>query len=346
MRFPLLLALSLLFAAVPRSATAGVFMGAAQELVDPAKGEKPTLVLSFDEKLRSASLKISTQEGWSKSWSIGSVSPGQDLRYSWDPPKQGEVMYDVAVTMVHSDGREDVLEDLFFISSASPISASIDPSSVDLDARTFQLKTNHKPSMVEMTVLSDTMQELGKATVDTADAKDGQPVTLTWPQDAEGNVLRVSVRAHDPFGYYADVDIIPWSLTIPHDDVIFPTASHEILPEEAPKADAAWTRIAQAIKKYGEIVQVTLYVGGYTDTVGDAGSNQGLSERRAKALADYFRSKGANVPVYYQGFGESVLAKPTGDGVDEAANRRAVYILTAGPAPRSKETPRAAWKKL
>jgi len=331
---------------LPGSADAGVFLGMDQELVDPKKGEKPTLIVSFDEKLYRAAVKVTAEGGFKKEWAIPSVSPGKDLRYSWTPPKGGEVMYTVWVEMVRTDGSTEELEDIFFCSSASPITASIPPTSVDLDSRSFDLVTNHKPSYVEMKVLSDTMEVLGEASVDTADAKDGKATRVTWPQDKNGNVLRVSVVAHDEFGYYSEVEIIPWSLTIPHEDVIFESGKHDILPEEAPKADVAWSRIEDAVKKFGELVTVTLYVGGYTDTVGDAGSNQALSERRARALAEYFKAKGGGITIHYQGFGESVLAKSTGDNVDEAANRRAVYVLTAGPAPRSKETPRANWKKL
>lgn len=338
----LLLALLLL----PSIASAGVFLAMEAELVDPAKGEKPTLIVTFDEKLYRAAITVTAEGGFKKDWAVPSVVPGKDLRYTWSAPKGGEVMYEVAVEMVRKDGSSEVLEDLFFCSSAPPITASIPPNSVDLETRTFDLVTNHKPSSVVIEVLSDTMEVLGSGTVATADAVDGKATRVTWPQDKAGNVLRVSVTAHDAFGYYSEVEIIPWSLTIPHEDVIFESGKHDLLAEEAPKADVAWSRIADAVKKYGELVKVTLYVGGYTDTVGDGGSNQALSERRARTLAQYFKSKGHSIDIYYQGFGESVLSKQTADGVDEAANRRALYVLTAGPAPRSKETPRASWKKL
>lgn len=338
-----LLALALL---LPTVAHAGVFMGMEAELVDPAKGEKPTLIVSFDEALHRAMITVTTEDGFKKQFAVQPVVAGRDLKYTWTPPKAGEVMYEVSVEMVGKDNSHETQDDLFFVTSASPITASIDPNSVDLDTRTFSIKTNHPPARVEMQVLSDTMETLGEAVVDTPDAKPGVPTKVTWPEDKKGNVLRVLVTAHDEYGYYAEVEIIPWSLTIPHEDVIFPTGSHEILADEAPKVDRAWDQIVSAYKKYGELVQITLYVAGYTDTVGDAGSNQGLSERRAKSLATFFKGKNPPFAIYYQGFGESVLAKPTADGVDEAANRRALYILTAGPPPRSSQTPRAAWKKL
>ena len=100
------------------------------------------------------------------------------------------------------------------------------------------------------------------------------------------------------------------------------------------------------MKKYGQWVQCSLYISGYTDTVGDSASNQSLSQRRALALAQYFADQGATFPVYYQGYGERVLAVPTEDSVDLAANRRALYVITAGPPPRGKDTPGGSWKRL
>ncbi len=330
---------------LPANAGAGVFMGVEKELVDPAKNEKPVLIVTFDEALHRAMVTV-TADGLKKQFAIQPVVAGKDQRFTWSPPRPGEVMYDVSVEMVGRDGRTEMMEDIFFVSAASPITASIDPNSVDLETRSFKLKTNHAPGRVEMEVLSDTMETLGKGSVSTPDAKDGVATPVVWPQDKDGNVLRVTVTAYDEFGYYAAVEIIPWSLTIPHEDVVFPTGSHELLADEAPKVDLAWERIEGAVKKYGDLVQVTLYVAGYTDTVGDASSNQALSDRRAKSLATYLKGKGGTFDIWYQGFGESVLAKKTADAVDEQANRRALYILTAGPPPRTSETPRLSWKKL
>ena len=342
----MILRLLLLALVLPSIVHAGVFMGVERELVDPSRGEKPVLIVTFDESLHRAMITVTTEDGFKQQFAVQPVVAGKDLRYSWSPPKPGEVMYEVAVEMVGKDNSRETQEDVFFVTAASPITASIDPDSVDLDTRTFAIKTNHAPARVTMQVLSDAMETLGEATVATPEAKDGVPTKVTWPQDRDGNVLRVLVTATDRYGYYAEVEIIPWSLTIPHEDVIFPTGSHDILAEELPKVERSWDQIAAAYTRFGELVQITLYVSGYTDTVGDGGSNQALSERRARALAEFFRGKGPPFAIWYQGFGESVLARPTGDGVDEAANPRALYILTAGPPPRSSQTPRGAWKKL
>jgi outer membrane protein OmpA-like peptidoglycan-associated protein len=98
--------------------------------------------------------------------------------------------------------------------------------------------------------------------------------------------------------------------------------------------------------RYGEHAEINLYVGGFTDTVGSAATNRALSQRRARAIAAWFRSAGFSAPVYYQGFGEDGLAVPSGDEVDEPANRRAAYIIAAQPPPISSTLPGDSWTAL
>lgn len=330
----------------PTAASAGVFLAVDADLVDPSKGQKPSLTLVFDEALHRATLTVTQEEGpFTRSWNWAPVRSGQQVQAVWDSPP-GMVGYDVSVEMVSSSGEKTTEETWLQIASASPITASIPADTVDLAARTFQLVTNHPPGTVDIEVIDDQQRTLGKSTFVVTDALPGQPVTVSWTQEAEGNIFRISATARDAFGYWAGVEIIPWSLSIPHEDVVFASGSADIPADEAPKVDAAWRQIQSAVDRYGSWVQCVLYVGGYTDTVGDGASNQGLSERRALALGRYFRSKGATFPIHYQGFGESVQAVATDDSVDMAANRRAVYLITAGSPPTGKDTPRKAWKKV
>ena len=329
------------------AAQAGVFMGAEADLVDPSKGEQPTLIVGFDEKYFRAQIDIVGDNGYSKTHHIKPVRAGQEMRYTWSQ-KEGTVIYQIKVDMVDDRGEHYIEETEIYISSAPPITASIPATSVNLEAKQFDLVTNHPPEEVAIEVISADLSTLGESTFPVTDAKRGVPVRVTWEQQGEGEVFRILVRAFDEYGYWAAVEIIPWSLVVPHEDVNFPSGSHEILGEEEPKLVDAWKEIVKALDKYGEwIPNPTLYVGGYTDTVGDAGANQALSERRALAIARWFsRKAGGKVVIRYQGFGETALAKETPDNTDEIMNRRAVYIITPGGHPTGKDTPRANWRGL
>ena len=84
--------------------------------------------------------------------------------------------------------------------------------------------------------------------------------------------------------------------------------------------------------------KANLYVAGYTDTVGNASSNQALSQK-SKAIGIWFQKKGFEGKIYYQGLVKVHLLF-TGDGVDKAENRRALYIVVAEAPPKSSDLPR------
>jgi outer membrane protein OmpA-like peptidoglycan-associated protein len=138
----------------------------------------------------------------------------------------------------------------------------------------------------------------------------------------------------------------PWFLDIPHEDVLFPSDSDAIPASEEYKLHHTLKQLEEVIDKYGAIVPVKLYIAGCTDTVGDASHNRDLSMRRAQSIARWLRSNGYNHPIFYHGFGESLLAVPTGDGVDNAANRRALYMVGANPPPAGSGVAGVSWKAL
>ena len=104
----------------------------------------------------------------------------------------------------------------------------------------------------------------------------------------------------------------PVSFTIP-----FRTGSAKLS-----KTDLATIRqAADAFDKGGATVKVT----GFTDTVGKNKANDRLSERRAAAVAHALVRAGVpNGAISTLGVGETQLAVPTGNNVNEKANRRVV----------------------
>ena len=152
-------------------------------------------------------------------------------------------------------------------------------------------------------------------------------------------VMKVSLIGHDVDGFFSPtLALYPWSLAIPHEEVMFPTASAEIKSVEAPKLKAALVEMNKRIKQYEQLIPIKLFVLGHTDSVGQKSKNEILSKNRAAAIAQWFVKQGIGVPVYARGFGEADLRIATGDEVDEPANRRADYILAVEP-PQKK-----SWK--
>ncbi|GLR68925.1 membrane protein [Acidocella aquatica] len=86
--------------------------------------------------------------------------------------------------------------------------------------------------------------------------------------------------------------------------------------------------IAQAASDSKTQATTTIDVNGYTDTSGTPAYNQGLSVRRAKAVAAQLVTDGVPASeITVQGFGDTKLLVPTGPGVREPQNRRVEIIL-------------------
>ncbi|MDR3506044.1 MAG: OmpA family protein [Acidocella sp.] len=86
--------------------------------------------------------------------------------------------------------------------------------------------------------------------------------------------------------------------------------------------------IAQAASDSKTQNVTTLDVSGYTDTSGTPQYNQGLSERRAKAVATQLVQDGVPASeIEIHAYGQTHLLVPTGPGVREPQNRRVEIVL-------------------
>ncbi|MDF1585219.1 OmpA family protein [Geminicoccaceae bacterium 1502E] len=99
-------------------------------------------------------------------------------------------------------------------------------------------------------------------------------------------------------------------------DVFFDFDKATIKPAFFPELD-------KVAKMLVENTNMRLFIAGHTDTAGPKSYNQGLSERRGNAVADYLGRKGVSADrLTVQGFGETQLAVPTPDNTPNAQNRR------------------------
>jgi len=105
------------------------------------------------------------------------------------------------------------------------------------------------------------------------------------------------------------------------EDVLFPLDSAFLRPG----ARAIVGAVAEDLRRYGDSV---VLVNGYTDTSGTRAHNAGLSEARARAVADELAREGVDPRrIGPRGYGESNLRVPTPDGVREPLNRRVEIVL-------------------
>jgi outer membrane protein OmpA-like peptidoglycan-associated protein len=114
-------------------------------------------------------------------------------------------------------------------------------------------------------------------------------------------------------------------------DVLFDFDKADILP----KAQETLTKAAAIVK---ERAKGTVRIEGYTDSKGDDAYNMRLSDRRANAVRNWFRTKGglSSFTFSTKGFGETQPVAPNQkpDGSDDPEgrqkNRRVAIILQKG----------------
>ena len=86
--------------------------------------------------------------------------------------------------------------------------------------------------------------------------------------------------------------------------------------------------IREAAENSTRVQYTRIEVNGYTDTSGSPAYNQRLSVRRAQAVAaELVRNGVPRNAISIQGFGQTHLLVPTGDGVREPQNRRVEIII-------------------
>jgi outer membrane protein OmpA-like peptidoglycan-associated protein len=210
----------------------------------------------------------------------------------------------------------------------APIHVAYDSAHLDLDKHQLQFKPSRAISEATITAIGEDGSELGTGSASYKDETGW--LAITWTQPAATRVMMLKLRVASADGAATNVELVPWSVEVAHEDVNFATDSSRIEASEAAKLDASAEKIKDVIAKASKYMKVRLYVAGHTDTVGPSAKNKKLSLARAISIGNYFRQHGIDVPIMAAGFGEDVLKVKTPDNTDERANRRADYVI--GPA--------------
>lgn len=223
----------------------------------------------------------------------------------------------------------------------------VDKSKVDLRGHTLEVKASRELSKIAIKVSSESGAVLAQEEQSFSGRPAGTPLTVTWAPSSPETVARIELTAHDTAGFWVAVALIPWSVSIPHEDVRFKTGSAQIGDAEKAKLEASYGKLTEILSKAPELGPITLFIAGHTDTVGTSDDNLKLSRQRAQAISAWFRGRGLKLAIAFEGFGEYSLFVKTGDNVDEARNRRVDYILSLDePVFKTTGNFRPSWKKL
>jgi outer membrane protein OmpA-like peptidoglycan-associated protein len=226
-----------------------------------------------------------------------------------------------------------------------PLKLTVNPDGVDLPNRKLTFTASRPLKKVHLRVETDTGWTSADRDLPMREEPAGTPLTVGW-QEGPGQVLTIELTAYDAAEFYTSVELFPWRLDIPHEEVVFEPGRWDIRDAEKPKLDQSYEKISAAVKKHSRLADLKLFIVGHTDTVGPAEKNRSLSLSRALSLGGYLRRKGLKIPIFCEGYGEGALKVGTPDETDEPRNRRAEYILAVdNPTVTGAPTP-PNWRKL
>lgn len=319
-------------------------------VVDTVKPGQPVeLILQPQNTVHGVVVTLTSEHGRTHTFEAKRIEAGKAHTFKWKVPL-GVTKWSGTLTG-SADGATTTAPIELKSTAARPLDVRFSKRDIDLSVARVVVRPTNPLSKVEVRAYDTGGGEVLDTTADLEDVGAGA-TAVTFDVPAGTELRRVELKLHDAYGYWAALRIVSWYAEIEHEEVEFETAKWDIRPSEAPKVDKAIRALTGEVARFrrelgndAATLDVQVFVAGYTDTVGKASDNQVLSHERAKAIAGYFRDHGLTVPVFYQGFGEAVLAVETPDDTDEARNRRAVYVLSNVP-PSGGAYPRAQWKRL
>lgn len=306
----------------------------------PEPGEQPAFIVTPTRPVAELEVVV-TAGGKEYRFSEGKVGAGTAKTFAWKRD-ESVTAAEAYVRAVFADGYVSEVTIPMEYSYAGQLAVDLGKASANVEKRTVTVRVSHPVDRAEITAYGARKAVLGTSEVELGTGPGA--IDIPWVGEADEVVL-LDVTLHSG-NAWAGFTYSPWFLDIPHEDVLFESNSADIPSSESFKLEHTLRQLKEVLDKYGSVVPVKLYIAGCTDTVGDASHNRDLSRRRAKAIADWLRSHGYDKPIYYHGFGESLLAVRTGDGVDEGRNRRALYMVGANPPPAGSGIPSVRWTEL
>ena len=301
------------------------------ELVSKAivgQGE-PALILHVHRDLSTLRLRLVSPDGQELTQAAGPTRKGKDIRVAL-PASLGRTHLAGELQVTFPNGDAGSMPVAFDVEVLEPMRVDVPEDRLDLAHGRLGVVLSRPASRCTYEIVLDgKAPRRGVATF--ADEPAGTPLEIGLPVDTSDVVLKIRLTCYDPDGMYNGRELSPWRIEIPHDEVSFQTGESRSEPSEQPKLDRAYDEIATALRRYGKLVKVRLFIVGHTDTVGEPAANLRLSLARAVAIGAYLEKRGVAIPVLVTGIGERVLVVATADEVDEPRNRGAKYILSIDP---------------
>lgn len=304
----------------------------------------PAIYLSPTRDVTSATIGLTRDDGKKLTLGARNIASGSKKTLLVQQ-ETGSFAYEAKFDVVWKGGDKTSFTMKFSLTRSAKLELTLKKEDVDLDGRKLTFSVNNPVKLAELIIVGKDGKTLKHVKQTYNTTKTDQRLEISWP-DPGGDVKYMDLKVHDATGFWKGIRLTPISISIPHDDVEFASGKWAIRESEEPKLEATMKQIRAELAEHGTLLSLKLYVAGFTDSVGSAASNMTLSRNRARAIAAWFRKEGLKIPIFYQGFGESVLAVQTPDETDEPRNRRALYILASQVPGKSRTLPKQNWAQL
>lgn len=301
-------------------------------------GKKPFIALTATEAISSIQLEVDRVEDHKHfSAKSGPLKVGDKIELAVGDGKAGRAHWRGKLTIKASSGSSssEVNFESLVGAATSGLKVGYDRAHLDLDKGRLQFTVTKAVATGHLVVINDDGEALPAVDADLSAGKPGQWLSIDWKPTSKP-VLRLELTVKTADGDSLIVKLLPWSVSIAHEEVVFASGEAAIAASEEKKLEASYEKIVAAIDKARRVepnLDAKLFIAGHTDTVGSSDDNRKLSQARARSIGKWFRDKGLKLPVYYAGFGEDQLKVKTADNTDEARNRRADYVVGVEEPP-------------
>ena len=183
---------------------------------------------------------------------------------------------------------------------------------------------SHPAGKVKIEVFAESRRELADEEQDFTGRPAGTPLIVTWTPSSDAPVA--THRGHTPTtrrGSWVGVEIAPWFVPIPHEDVNFKTGSADIDDRRDAQARGrlhqARGGARQGRRHTAACTRASRSSSPATPTPSvRAAHNLKLSQDRARSIASWFRKRGVKLPDLVRG-----LRRDVARGQDRRQRRRA-----------------------
>ena len=309
----------------------------------PPHGDPPSVTVMPTQPVWNATFTVERDGRSVVEETYDHITPEEGARVEIDQT-EGTRSYRARLEGTDQQGSDVGASFEFDLRVAEALDVSLIRDAIDLDQGALPIEITHRAERIELEVQDGEGQSVVHETLE--GGFEAGRVDLSW--DADGRAIAgARVTVHHASGQWVSHTLEPFSVELPQQIIRFETGTATIRDTEEEKLQEAKQALNEQLEKHGDDIDgLRLYVAGYTDTVGDADMNLRLSQQRARALARWFRDQGVELPIYFQGFGQESLAVDTPDQTEEERNRRALYILSNTPPPRSDDILRDDWRPL